>query len=327
MSDFPMVSVVMSAYNAEKYIAESIESILSQTYDNFEFIIIDDGSNDTTFDIIKKYLLIDERVILISRSNKGLVVSLNEGILKAKGKYILRMDADDISFPDRITKQVSYMEENPLIGVCGTWIESFGDGKKVSKHKYSSSDEYLKARLLFSTCFAHPSVIIRRSLLIDNNFFYDEGYLYAEDFELWTRLSNVTNFSNVDEVLLRYRVLNNSVTRIADRDYTQRYQVLSSVFDNFLASLNINNNDHENNMHFILSVNTRIRDNNLSFKDLERYFNKLIQANVESNKFDQLALKRNLGKKWIWNLFYRKEMKAIFSKYFFYGILDVICKK
>ena len=324
MSNFPVVSVIMSVYNAEKYISEAIQSILIQTYSDFEFIIIDDGSTDDSLKIIKKNAKIDERINFISRENKGLVASLNEGILKSKGKYIVRMDADDISLPNRILEQVTFMETNQQVGVCGTWIESFVGSKKGSKHKYSNNNKYLKARLLFSTCFAHPSVIIRKSVLIDNNLFYDKDYLHAEDFEFWTRLANVTHFSNINKVLLKYRIVNDSVTHTANKDYLQRYQVLSSIFNKYLNDLKIENDDRENYIHFVLSVNTRIRDADLSFKDIDKYFNKIVQANIHYDKFDKLELNKTLGKKWLWNLFYKREVNAIFSKYFFYGVFGAI---
>ena len=116
----PLVSVVLSVYNAEKHIVEAIESILTQSYKNFEFIIIDDGSTDGSLEIIKSYD--DERIILISRENKGLIASLNEGIEQAKGKYIARMDADDISLSSRFEEQVTFMEMHEEVGICGTTI-------------------------------------------------------------------------------------------------------------------------------------------------------------------------------------------------------------
>jgi len=114
------VSIVMSVYNAQKYLDEAIESILNQTYSNFEFIIINDGSTDKSLEIIENYAKKDSRIIVINRENKGLIYSLNEGIRKANGKYIARMDADDISLPQRLEKQVEFMEKNKNIGICGT---------------------------------------------------------------------------------------------------------------------------------------------------------------------------------------------------------------
>ena len=119
----------MSVYNGEKYLAEAIKSILNQTYKNFEFIIVNDGSKDNSVEIIKNYMKKDNRIVLIDRENKGLPYSLNEGISIAKGQYIARMDADDISLSNRFEKQIKYMEENK-IDVCGSYIKLFGDNTK-----------------------------------------------------------------------------------------------------------------------------------------------------------------------------------------------------
>lgn len=326
MNKTSMISVVMSVYNGELYLDKAIQSILTQTYKDFEFIIINDGSIDKSLEIIEKYMSKDERIVLISRENKGLIVSLNEGIEKAKGKYIARMDADDISLPERFEEQVKFMEDNPDIGICGTWVEVFGKNMKNTVWKLSCSNKRLKAELLFSSCFAHPSVMIKKRLFIDNNLFYDNFFLHVEDFELWSKLSFVTNFATINKILIKYRIVNTSVTRVADKDNEQRYEVISKIFDKYLNKLNIKNTKEENKLHFNLSVNTRIRDNDLSFSKLKNYFDKLVRANNEKKVFDGAELNKVLGKKWLWNFVYKKELKAIFSKYFFYGVWSVLSK-
>ena len=324
MNNFPLISVVMPIYNCELYLDEAIQSVLTQTYTNFEFIIINDGSTDETLNIIKAYSNQDKRIVLISRENKGLVTSLNEGISVSKGEYIARMDADDISLPDRLEEQLRFMKINLDIGVCGSWIEVFGEDVKSSRRKLSCSNERLKSELLFSACFAHPSVMMRKEVLKNNNLFYDKNFLNAEDFDLWTRLSFVTNFANINKVLIKYRIVNTSITRIAEQDQEQRYRIISKIFDKYLVQLNVKNNQDESRLHFNLSVNTRIRDNNFSFDTLEKYFDKLLLANNTTNIFPSLELYKVLGKKWLWKLVYKKEIKAIFSKYFFYCVWGIL---
>ncbi|HAS7841575.1 TPA: glycosyltransferase family 2 protein, partial [Vibrio cholerae] len=141
----PKISVVMSVYNGEKYLGEAIDSILKQTFSDFEFIIINDGSTDKTLEIIKSYMKKDDRIVLVSRENKGLIVSLNEGLDLAKGQYIARMDADDISIKSRFEKQIEFLDSNPDIGVCGTWVEVFGENIKSKKWKMPTQDPDLKA--------------------------------------------------------------------------------------------------------------------------------------------------------------------------------------
>ncbi len=319
----PYVSIVMSTYNSEKYLIEAIESILTQTYTNFEFIIINDGSTDNSLDIIKDFMRKDKRIILISRENKGLPFSLNEGIMFAKGKYIARMDADDISLPLRLEKQINFMEKNREIGICGTAILNLDTGKQWL---LNSNDKKLKTELLFSSIFAHPSVMIDRQILIDNKLFYNEKFLQAQDFELWTRMAEYTKFANLKIPLLRYRVLEESITRVSDKNIEDRYKIIKSIFIYSLKRLNIQNNEEENRLHFNLTVNTRIRDNQIEFSSLEKYFSKLVEANYREKIFDNQELKKVLGKKWFWNVYYKKSIKALFSKYFFYGVWSMVTK-
>jgi len=320
----PLVSVVLSVYNAEKYIAEAIESILTQSYKNFEFIIIDDGSTDGSLEIVKSYD--DERIILISRENKGLIASLNEGIGQAKGKYIARMDADDVSLPHRLERQVEFMEGNPSIGMSGSNVLVFGDDVETYIWKLSRNDDTIKSELLFSSTFVHPSVIINRKMVVNNSLYYDSGFLHAEDFELWTRIAKFTRMENVTEVLLKYRVVKDSVTREADKDIEKRYAIHKKIFNVYLTSLELENSDEEHRLHFNISLNKRIKETEIDFKELEQYLNKLLMANKNTKFFDTLELKKVLGKKWLVNIYYRKKFSKIFSKYFWYGILGLIHK-
>jgi len=320
----PLISVVLSVYNAEKYLSEAIESILSQSYGNFEFIIINDGSTDRSLEIIKSYE--DERIVLISRENRGLIASLNEGIIKATGKYIARMDADDISLPERFEKQITFMEDNHEIGICGTAVIMFGEHMHNSLWSLARNDQTIRTELLFSSPLAHPTVMIRRALLIENELFYNENFIHAEDIELWTRLAKYTKLANLKTPLLKYRVAESSVSRKADKDIEERYQVLKMVFQKYLEELEITNDEEENKLHFNLTLNTRQQKSNIAFSILNQYFSKITQANNKKRVFDSIELKKVLGKKWLWNLYYKREIKAIFSKYFFYGLWSLLSK-
>lgn len=322
----PKVSVLMSVYNAERYLKDSIESILNQTFNSFEFIIINDGSSDSSLDIINHYKSTDDRIVLIDRENKGLIRSLNEGIGISRGEYIARMDADDISLDTRLEKQYRFMRENSEVGVCGTGTINFGEGIKKSKWFPSSNDKQLKAELLFSSCFAHPSVMIRKSLLVDNNIFYEEEFKHAEDFRLWTVLSDYTKFSNLNEVLLKYRVLNDSITRQADKALNDRFFIISNIFNAKLKKLEINNTREENMIHFNLSVNTRLKESKISLVELQQYFNKISAQNSKIGYLNGRELNLILGKKWLLNLYCQKNIRAIFSKYFYFGLLYTIQK-
>ncbi|MFO4688959.1 glycosyltransferase [Vibrio cholerae] len=209
-----MISVIMSVYNAEKYLSESIESILKQTFRDFEFICIDDGSTDSSLEILKKYREIDPRIVLVSRENRGLIYSLNEGLSIAKYNYIARMDADDISHPTRFEKQFKHIVANKNIAVLGcryNYIDEKGIVKSV--RKVPKKNYFIKGLMIFGSPFAHPGVLINRGLLKEE-LYYSHDFPCAEDYELWTRLYD-TNFTleNLDEILLDYRILPNSVSR------------------------------------------------------------------------------------------------------------------
>ena len=168
----PKVTVLMPVYNGGKYIREAIKSILSQSFTDFEFLIIDDGSTDNSVGIVQSFS--DNRIRLIKNNcNIGIAESLNKGIESSKGEYIVRMDADDISFPDRIKKQVAFMDANPEVGVSGTWIKTISSVNECTWFTLSEPD-LVRCHLLFGCPLAHPTVILRTILLKENELFYDK---------------------------------------------------------------------------------------------------------------------------------------------------------
>lgn len=197
----PKVSVLMSVYNCEQYLRESIDSILNQTFSDFEFIIVNDGSKDGTADILKEYARKDRRIRLICNStNLGLSFSLNKALKIAKGAYIARQDADDVSLPQRLGRQVDFLDLHPGIGVLGTWIAEIGDGGPKGMWKTPTSPAVTKWSLLFGPSLAHPSVMFRQRLA-NSGEIYNSKLPCAQDYELWLRLSSATNLVNVPQVL------------------------------------------------------------------------------------------------------------------------------
>lgn len=215
----PRVSVILPAYNAERFIGEAINSILNQTYRDFELIIISDGSTDLTPSIIKQYSKQDKRIRFFNnRRNRGLVYVLNMGLRKARGEYIARMDADDISMPTRFEKQVAYLDANPDIGILGTLIEGFGLVKALGIQKPVVE----LADFVDNNYVAHPTVMMRRSIVRKYKFRYDPEYKHVEDYELWMRMIKVTKIHNIMEVLLRYRVSGSNVSTINQLEQKKR---------------------------------------------------------------------------------------------------------
>lgn len=199
----------MPVYNCELFIKEAVESILNQTYSNFEFLIIDDASTDETVSIIKSYT--DSRIQLIEKPlNTGHTNSLNQGLKLAKGKYIARMDGDDISFRERFEKQVAYLEANSEVVLCGTSYEIMGEDKRTI---IPESNDDIKLALLRANCIAHPSVMIRKNVLEEFSIIYDTIKEPAEDYAMWVQLLCVGKLHNLQEILLKYRIHNSSVSR------------------------------------------------------------------------------------------------------------------
>lgn len=208
----PLVTVLLPVYNGALHLNEAIESILNQTFTDFELLIINDGSIDNSESIICSYN--DQRITyLLNDTNKGLIYTLNKGIGLAKGKYIARMDADDISLPERIIKQVAAFKTYSDLAVCGTAYETFG-GENSKKHLLPLSFESINTELLFSCCIGHPTVMMRKSFLIEQNLAYQESYLHAEDYKLWLDISTKGQIINLPEVLLMYREHSGQVSNL-----------------------------------------------------------------------------------------------------------------
>ncbi|MFC1700334.1 glycosyltransferase family 2 protein [Patescibacteria group bacterium] len=208
----PLVSVIMPAYNTKKYIAEAIESILNQTYKNIEFIILDDCSTDKTWEIIRSYVKKDSRIVAV-RNSKNLNIALcrNKGISLSKGKYIIWADSDDISLPSRIEKQVAFMEKNPKVGICGTYLQSFSVRGELELRKYSLNDSDIRKDIFKYSPVAQPTAIVRRECFKKVGLF-DIRFPPAEDLEFSFRLGEHYALANIPEALVKYRVHANSAT-------------------------------------------------------------------------------------------------------------------
>lgn len=201
VTSLPVISVIMPVYNAGKYLHEAIESILNQTYTNFELIIINDGSTDNSEAVIRNFN--DQRIVYVkNEKNLKIVETLNKGILLARGIYVARMDADDFSIPERLQLQYDFLEKHKHVDLVGSNIEFWQKGGGVSK--YSESDGAIKAQLLFSCAIAHPTIMARREFY--EKYKYKAEYDKAEDYELWIRSIKDKAFHNIQKPLLKYRI-------------------------------------------------------------------------------------------------------------------------
>jgi glycosyltransferase involved in cell wall biosynthesis len=231
----PDISVIMPAFNAEKYIAESIESILNQTFQNFELIILDDASTDNTKEIILSYAQNDKRIVYVEKqSNHGPATLRNEGIQLAKGIFIALNDADDLSENTRFEKQMAVFSSQPNVAVCGSWILNFGDN--MESYLFQAPQNPIDIKLTFFSydCLANSSAMFRKSCV--ENIAYKKEFVPAEDYKLWSEVIVNHDFFIIQEPLLHYRQHENNISKtkadnIAISDLKIKTELFKNIFD------------------------------------------------------------------------------------------------
>ena len=237
----PLVSVVLPVYNCEEYLGEAIESILSQTFASFEFIIIDDGSKDRSAEVMKEFQ--DERIRIVQQSNQGLAATLNRGIALARGQYIARQDQDDLSYPERLARQVAHMEAHPDCVLLGTWAQILEVDRPVDRfHRHPVDEAELRYLMLFNNPFVHSSVMLRKQAVQQvGGYTTDPERQPPEDFELWSRLSRVGQVANIGEVLLAYREIPGSMSRVGPSPFRRR--LITICAENLAAAAQVSPDD------------------------------------------------------------------------------------
>lgn len=286
----PKVTVLMSVYNGEKYLLQAVDSILNQTFSDFEFIIINDGSTDNTAKILASYN--DPRIIIVNNeANIGLTKSLNKGLKLTKGKYIARMDADDISLPKRLERQVAFMDANPEIGVCGTWFEIIGDDKKsICSHPEQHDDIFVG--MLFGNTIGHPTVIIRKDNILTLNEFYNEELTCAQDAEYWARLGVLgVKLANIGEVLVKYRIHERSVSKVNNQ---LQESVAAKVRLLQFKRLGLDPTEEELE---ILTQNMRSSDKE-GIEKTAIWLDRIIEANRKTEIYSERSLSKVLAIRW-----------------------------
>jgi len=281
----------MPVYNGEKYLKEAIESILSQSYTDFEFLIINDGSTDNSVKIIKSFS--DNRIHLIdNEKNLGQPESYNKGINLACGEYIAIMHSDDFSLPDRIKKQVEFMDANPSIGISGTWVKIVqNDMSEICK--LPIDPDLVKIHLLSYCPLFHPSVIMRKKLLTRNNLFYDPSYNSAEDYELWVRASKYLKIANLDEILLAYRI---HPEQVSNKYACKQNKHFELIRENMLEQLGVITIGNENI--------ARIQNENVCLHSKESllkakvWLEELNLANINKKVFNIPLFSEYLAERW-----------------------------
>ena len=328
----PNISVLLPAFNAEKYIESSIQSILNQTYSNFELIILNDGSSDSTEEIIKSFK--DTRILYINNEqNIGLVSTLNKGLKLAKGKYIARMDADDISYIDRFSKQYLFLENNPSYIICSSSRKNFNDSNNREHISYMPvSDSAIRISSIFGTPFTHPAVMFRKEIVLENNLFYDKSFKYTQDYDLWIRMLKYGKGYNFNEALLAYRKTPGSQTFNNSKNFKNRKKIISSVQDRALKSLGIELNKDELDFIFYLSLSeyiSTINFNTYTIEFIQAFFSSIESKLSQRFKINTVLL--ILGKRYLKILLFNsprlnmlQKLKLAVHKLTFFGLIYLI---
>lgn len=288
----PKISVLMPVYNTEKFLKEAIDSILNQTFEDFEFLIINDASTDNSKNIILSY---DDKRIRYFKNikNLGVARTLNKGLRLAKGKYIARMDADDRALPSRLEKQVAYMDAHPEISVCGTWLKAIFDTKSKIWKVPTTHDE-IRSLMLFHDAVFHPTVMMRMEIIKKYNFQYKLTFPCAEDYDLWMRMIGHSRFANIPEVLL--------LRRIHQHVHQDNYIAIQQksackIQRSQIYSLGIHPNKNEMEIHTAIS-NWNLQSNTSFVHAAEKWLMKLMLENLKTNKYPYNSFIKLLLYKW-----------------------------
>jgi glycosyltransferase involved in cell wall biosynthesis len=277
----PKLSIVMGVFNASATVASAIQSILDQTFTDFELIVIDDGSSDNTLEIIKGFE--DERIRVFNNDhNLGLAATLNFGINNAVGEFVGRMDADDLSLPDRFSAQLDFLTKHPRVGVVGGWVRTKQTGKVWES---PTQHEQIKATLLFNNPIFHPTVVFRKEILTTENQ-YNQKLKYAQDYEFWNRLAQVTRLANLGRVVVEY-----NYTEIVNQDKLSSQQnTAKQIWLQRLEELGIQPGLSELETHVLLTKPTRPQATPRNILKADKWLRQILQSNLTNHVFDQVAL-------------------------------------
>jgi glycosyltransferase involved in cell wall biosynthesis len=283
----------MPVFNGEAYLKQAIDSVLQQTYRDFELLIIDDGSTDGSPQIAASYN--DPRIRLVT-SEKRMTVpnALNTGLDLARGKYVARMDADDECLPDRLGIQFRYMERHGDVALCSGWVRRFGMATGIMR--FPVGRQIVRAYVLFDNPFCHPALMMRRDILEPRRFRYDPDYYLAEDYELWARLMTTFQGDNIPEILLNYRVHESGVTQ---KDWGGMDRQAERVAGRELNRLGINPDSEM--LHFHRQIGRGrscvLKDRN-ELSKAEQWLIKIWQRNIEACIYNPVALDKVLAEVW-----------------------------
>lgn len=293
----PLITILLPAYNAEKFIRGAVESILAQSYGNFELLIINDGSTDNTVSIVES--IKDPRIRLVhNERNMGLIATLNRGLDRIETPYMARMDADDLSHPRRLQKQLDFMEKNPDIGISSCWFETIG-GNEKQVSRYGEEDKAIRFNTLYQNHLCHAAAIFRMDVMNRHQLRFDPKYQHAEDYELWSRALRHTRLANIPEVLYTVRSHGGSVSK-QHRQIQLQNSVKVKI--NLFSSMGVEADASDAGLFTRLCYQDYPREVERIIQ-AEGILNRMIRGNAETNYLPAAYLSHRLGRLWF-NLCY-----------------------
>ncbi len=323
----PKITVLMSAYNAEKYLAEALESIMNQTYQDFELVIVNDGSTDKTEAIIQEYATKDKRIVVINNSvNQGLTKSLNLGLAQARGEYVARLDADDVAWPERLAKQYQFMESHPELALIGSWAEIIDEQGASKGYLRGETDEALfRFKMTLVNQLVHSTFFFKTELARAQGG-YNEAYQYVQDYEFSSRLMKKYRLNNQPEVLVKFRTHAKAITK--NKEIKEAYQdyALKVIRDNLQSLIKIDQPTFERLARALIIKNTDQRLRWTDYREIKNILTELREAVTRSYTWgtpNQEALRQ--GQKDWQKIARKKFLKSQWPK--LYNFLKITRKK
>lgn len=296
MGQKPGVSVILPVYNAEDFLKDAVESILTQSYPDFELIAIDDRSTDDSLGILRSFD--DPRLAVLQNPvNQGVAKTLNRGLTAAQGAFVARMDADDISLPHRLADQMAFMASHPSVAVCGTWVEVFGRAVPVLENnvlKDPGGPEEIRSSFLFNCVLKHPSVMMRREVLDRERYRYDEAVDRAEDYALWVRIAKKYDLANLERVCLRYRL---HTRKVSLTHKARNFEQADLIRRGLLEEMGLSPTEDELALHHEISRRFRTEFPQERLEEAGRWLKKIERQNDRSKTYEPEILRRVLSRR------------------------------
>jgi len=295
----PLVSILMPCYNVGQYVEEAVGSILEQTYRNIEIVAINDSSTDDTGEILRQLAAKDNRVkVYENEENFKLIRTLNKGVLLCNGDYVARMDADDIALPERIEKEVRFLEDNPDHDIVSTLFYAFPSGKpnKKSLHLNPLRDDELRAYLLFKSGICHPAVMIRKRVFTELKLSFEQEYLHVEDYALWSKAIYKTKLANIGEPHLLYRVHPTQVSSLNEALQTENKK---KVFAVHCKEWGLSTTSDNLDTYAAVAETILSKPSLIELKKCEKFMLSLIDINKKRHFCNQQYLEMMLSLHWL----------------------------